>query len=143
MLGLAVLLLGAIASSAAAATLKISVPRHVRDGRGYTITINGSFKRDEVKDRAYLIAAIQFGRLPCQATAQQENNLAPQFYFGLAPRVGVYERRSPFTRSDTLKAEAPGPRHVCAYLYSELVGPMDATTPIATADVWYRVFRRP
>jgi hypothetical protein len=140
--GLVLLCLGTIAASADAATLKISVPRRLHKGRAYTISIDGTFKRDEVKGRAYLIAAIQFSSQPCQPTALLENNLPnqPQFYFG--SRVGAYETHTPFSRSDELIARAAGPRQICAYLYPQFVGPTDTTQPIATADAAYRVFRR-
>jgi hypothetical protein len=140
--GLAVLSIGAVATGADAATLKVSVPRVVHKRKGYTITISGRYKRSEVRGRAYLIAAIQFSAAPCQKTALLENNLrnAPQFYFG--PQAGISERKSPFTRRDGLIAKASGPRHVCAYLYPHFVGPTSTTTPITTADASYRVVGR-
>jgi hypothetical protein len=143
-LGLAILGVGATAGSAGATTLSISVPHRVDVGSAYTIKITGSFERAElVGGRAYLIAAIQFSGAPCQPTALAENNLhnQPQFYFG--PQVGVYESRSPFTRSDLLRARSPGMRRVCSYLYPQFVGATENVAPIATAEAAYRELRRP
>jgi hypothetical protein len=144
-LGLAVVCLAAIASSAQAATLSIRVPHHVRKGQRYTITITGSFKRDEVKGRAFLMAAIQFSAQPCQKTAPLENNLPnqPQFLWRSTPQVGLFEAQSPFTqRNGPWKPGLVGRRHICAWLYPQFVGPTDDIQPIARADAVYRVFRR-
>ncbi len=138
-LGAAFLCCAGVSSAAQAAVLNISVPAHVRLGHGYTIAITGSFRRNEVRGRAFLIAAIQFGDQPCQLTAREENQLRnkPQFYLGR--RAGVFESRSPFTRRDGLVASAIGTRHVCAWLYPRSSGPNDRTLPIASDDVSYVV----
>lgn len=137
--------LAASASTAAAVTLSIKVPRRVHKGQKYTVTISGSFDSDKLTAWPYLIAAFQFSRQPCQKTAQLENNLPhqPQFYLESgSTQAGIFERHSPFTRSDQFRARVLGPRHVCAWLYPEFVGPQDTVAPIATADAAYTVLRR-
>jgi len=147
------LLGGGFASAATAARLRLSVPAHVRRGAAYRIDIRGSFSRRELSGSAFLISLIQFAPRACQATAQRENawsrrtNTGLQFY--LAPgsdprrgRIGVFERSSPFGRSDELKALSLGSRRVCAYLYPRFISAGAATSPIARAEMTYRVTRK-
>jgi hypothetical protein len=138
----------ALAADAGAAMLKISVPSRVRNGRHYTIALSGSFRTREVSGRAYLISVIQYGPRACKPSAQLENlSAGTMFQWYFKPRlgsnqVGIYERRSPFSRRDTFTARSLGSRHVCAYLYPRLIGPSSATAPIARADRAFKVLRR-
>jgi hypothetical protein len=132
----------ATAAGAPAATLKISVPARVHHGQSYSIKITGSFKKSEVKGKAYLISVIQFSGKPCRATAQLENQLVAQFYLLSGSQAGIFESRSPFTRIDRFTANTVGSRRVCAYLYAKLVHATDKTAPIATADAPYKVIKK-
>jgi hypothetical protein len=142
-----------VPGAAAAASLKLTVPAHVKKGARYTIQIHGSYKKRDITGRAYLISLIQFAARPCSTSAQEENVWAIrngqniEFYF--APHsdpargnVGLFETKSPFDRTDTLKASAAGTRHVCTYLYPRFTHASDATQPIARADKRYVVTRR-
>lgn len=143
----------ALAASANAASLKLTVPAHLKKGTSYQIKIDGSFKKRELKSRGYLISLIQYAPGSCRSTAQGENAWAIRtgssidFYFapGGDPargRVGLFETKSPFTRSDSFKAGSAGTRHVCTYLYPRFIHAGDANQPIAHADKRYKVTRR-
>jgi hypothetical protein len=126
------------ATAASAATLHIKTPGHVLKGKSYEIELTGTFKKSEVKRRAYLVSAIQYSSKPCAATAQAEANRSVQFYFLPSPssqKVGIFESKSPFTRIDGFTARVLGKRRVCAYLYPKILSsPMDPTLPIARAQ---------
>ena len=135
----------AVAAPASAATLKVMVPAHMHKGDQFTIAISGHFKHREVHARAYLVAAIQCSAAPCKATAQLENTEVTadlQWYFEPphnTKNAGIFESRSPFTRTDTFKAGKPGSRRVCAYLYPKFIKANDTVAPIATASARYKV----
>ncbi len=141
----------AVATSAGAASLKITMPSQVKRGSDYTIRIDGSYKHSELKGRAYLISAIQFANHPCRRSAQAEN-LSPyylQWYF--TPKseaklkhpkhVGIFAPPSPFVRSDSFTAVDLGTRHVCTWLYPKFIHAGDTLKPIARADKKYRVVK--
>ena len=80
------------------------------------------------------------------ATVGQGGAVGVDAKFYLAPGsdparggVGVSETKSPFDRSDTLRARSAGTRHVCTYLYPRFTHASDATQPIARADKRYTV----
>jgi hypothetical protein len=144
---------GVVAAAASAAGVRVTVPAHVKKGARYTITIHGSYKKKEVTGRAYVISLIQFASIPCRGSAQDENQWAirtgSNIEFYLAPGsdparggVGVFETKSPFDRTDTLRASSLGTRHVCTYLYPRFTHASDATQPIARADKRYTVTKR-
>jgi hypothetical protein len=132
---------GTVAAAAQAATLKVSVsPAAIHKGSNYRVTVSGKYSKREVTGKAYLIAVIQYSSAPCKATAQLENNRQPQFYLATSKQqVGVFETKSPFSRTDTFGAVVLGTRRICAYLYPKVVGPADTTAPIATASAKYTV----
>jgi hypothetical protein len=149
---LSVLAPAVLATAASAAGLKLTLPSHVKKGARYTIKIHGSYKKNQITGRAYLISLIQFADIRCRGSAQDENQWAIrtganiEFYF--APRsdparggVGLSEPKSPFDRSDTLQASSAGPRHLCTYLYPRFTHASDSTQPIARADKRYVVTR--
>jgi hypothetical protein len=137
------------AAAASAATLHVSVPATVKKGKGYPISVQGTFHKSETASgKAFLISVIQFSGKSClgsaQAEAKQRSGLI-QFY--LAPNsdprkgpVGVFEKKSPFTNNRAFTAGRAGTRHVCSWLYpSFIAGPNVATAPIAKADKRYKV----
>lgn len=141
---------GALASAATAASVKVTMPSHIKKGNSYAIQIDGSYKPRELKGHAYLISAIQFSGLRCKATAQAEDRWAQQtgallqYYFTTKAhpqRVGIFKTTSPFTQLDGFKAGDLGTRHVCTYLYPKFIRAGDTTAPIARADKPYRVLR--
>jgi hypothetical protein len=136
---LVVLCSASVAAAASAATLHISVPSTVTKGKGYNIKLTGTFSKSEVPHRAFLISVIQYSPQACKATAQEENTLTKvaQFYFG--KKGGIFERQSPFQRTDIFTAKAVGRRRVCSYLYAQQVGPRSTTPPIAKASKPYSV----
>jgi hypothetical protein len=151
-LAAAALASGGMASAAAGAKLSVLVPAKVKKGKDYSIGIDGTFTRREVRKRAYLVSIIQFAGRRCQASAQSENAWANrtrvqlQFYF--APNsdpsqgpVGIFETSSPFTQIDSFTAGLTGRRHVCVYLYTQSIKPGSSLAPIARADASYRVVR--
>jgi hypothetical protein len=135
------------AAAASAASLSIHVPSKVKKGKDYAIDLRGSFKKSQTTGKAFVISLIQFSSRPCRASAQAENRLkhvALQFYFApnSDPRrgsVGIFERKSPFRRTDAFKAGSAGVRQVCAYLYPKKIGPDSRVAPIARADARYKV----
>ncbi|HUO73579.1 MAG TPA: hypothetical protein VMU39_22610 [Solirubrobacteraceae bacterium] len=135
---------GTLAAAAQGAKLKVSVsPAAIPKGTNYRVKVSGTYAKSELTGRAYLIAVIQYSAAPCKATAQLENNLQPQFYLAKnQQQVGVFETKSPFSRTDTFGAVVLGTRRVCAYLYPKVVGPADTTAPIATASAKYTVLKK-
>ena len=131
--GLALLLPGASAASAAGASLRITVsPVKVRPGEKYTITVVGRFEKRELRGTAYLWEFLQYTSAACQPTAQAEDAL-PSSVLSLDFRGK--EDGSPFTRLDHWKAGTyKGVRHVCAYLYPKVVSASSTVRPIAAAD---------
>src|SRR5437868_10914099 len=147
---LSVLAPATLASAASAASLRLTLPAKVTKGTRYTIKIHGSYKKKEITGRVYLISLIQFADIRCRGSAQDENQWAirtgSNIEFYLAPGsdpargdVGVFETKSPFDRTDTLRARSAGTRHVCTYLYPRFTHASDATQPIARADKRYKV----
>ena len=125
----------------------------MKKGTRYAIKIHGSYKKREITGRAYLISLIQFADIRCRGSAQDENQWAIrtgsniEFYFAPASDparggVGLTEPKSPFDRSDTLRANSAGTRHVCTYLYPRFTHASDPTQPIARADKRYVVTRK-
>jgi hypothetical protein len=148
----AALSIGALASAATAASVKLTMPSQIKKGKDYVVQIDGSYKPGELKGKAYLISVIQFSGVPCKATAQAENRWFVQtgklVQWYLAPlkqkhltRVGIFETKSPFTRIDGFTAGDLGTRHVCTWLYPKFIQAGDTTAPIARADKKYRVTR--
>jgi len=140
---------GALAAGASAATLAINVPAHVKQNRGYTVKIAGSYGRGELTGQAYLISLIQYSAAACKATAQLENSEVSaqrlQFYFAPArspSKVGIIEKHSPFTRADAFTARALGTRRVCVYLYPRSITATAKVLPIATADKKFTVSKK-
>jgi hypothetical protein len=145
----ALLCTAATVGAASAATLQINVPSQVKKGKGYAISVQGTFHKSETaKGRAFLISVIQFSSKPCKSSAQAEartKGLSVQFYF--APHsdpakgpVGVFEKKSPFTTSRAFTAGTLGVRHVCSWLYPSFIAkPSVTTAPIAKADRRYKV----
>ncbi len=140
---------GAVASAATAASLRITVPSPVKQGKDYGIQVNGSYKQSELKGKAYLITAIQFADHPCKASAQAENRAysvqwiyAPAKEANNPVHVGVFETKSPFTVLRGFKAGELGTRHVCSWLYPKFVHASDTVRPIARADKKYRVTKK-
>lgn len=141
----------ALAASAGAASLKITMPSQVKRGADYTIQINGSYKHSELKGRAYLISTIQFANHPCRKTAQAENRSPYYLQWYFTPKseqklkhpkhVGIFAPPAPFVRSDAFTAVDLGTRHVCAWLYPKFIHAGDSLTPIARADKRYRVVK--
>jgi hypothetical protein len=136
------------AAAASAATLHISVPATVTKGKGYPISVQGTFQKSETASgKAFLISVIQFSSKPCLASAQAESNASRPIQFYLAPQsdpgkgaVGVFEKKSPFTNKRAFTAGKLGVRHVCSWLYPSFIkGPRVTTAPIAKADKRYRV----
>lgn len=136
-LGVGVSVLLGFPAGAAAASLRITVsPASVRPGRQYVIKATGSFTQREVHGTAYLWEFLQYTAAACRPTAQAENALpASTLSFDFAGK----ERGSPFTRIDHWKAGPhTGLRHVCAYLYPQVVSARSGVRPIAKADTRYR-----
>ena len=142
-----------LATAASAAGLRLTLPAQVKKGTRYAIKIHGSYKKREITGRAYLISLIQFADISCRGSAQDENQWAIrtgsniEFYFAPASDparggVGLTEPKSPFDRSDTLRANSAGTRHVCTYLYPRFTHASDPTQPIARADKRYVVTRK-
>lgn len=136
------------ATAASAATLHITVPATVLKGKGYPISVQGTFQKSETASgKAFLISVIQFSPKPCLASAQTESNAGRPIQFYLAPDsnpakgpVGVFEKKSPFTNSRAFTAGKLGVRRVCSWLYpSFITSPKVTTAPIAKADKRYRV----
>jgi hypothetical protein len=153
LLCVSILAAAGLATAASAAAVKLTLPGHVKKGTRYTIKIHGSYKKNQITGRAYLISLIQFADIRCRGSAQDENQWAIrtganiEFYFapGSDPArggVGQSETKSPFDRTDTLKASSVGTRHVCTYLYPRFTHASDPTQPIARADKRYMVTRR-
>ena len=123
-------------AAAAAASLKVTVsPAKVRPGKKYVITVTGTFQKRELRGTAYLWEFLQYTAAACRPTAQEENSLpSTTVSFDYAGR----ERSSPFTRIDRWRAgSSTGVRHVCAYLYPEVVSARSRVKPIVTADARY------
>jgi hypothetical protein len=156
-LGAAALCLAGVAGAASAAKLKIAITPtklhatqiHTKDD--YSITVSGSFRKTELTGRsAFLISVLQFSPKPCQVSAQAENaaivkgDIQGQFYF--APKhkpqnVGIFVKKSPFTRTDLFVAGQASMRRVCAYLYPTFIKATATTKPIARASAKYRVLK--
>jgi hypothetical protein len=130
---------GATAEAAAAASVKISVPRTIRQHQAFKITTTGTYAQTELTGIAYLVSFIQFTSKPCLATGAAEfsqRNLNPYF--------NGDEIQSPFSQVQHNKASGQlGGRRVCVYLYPQEVGPTDKVTPIAKASALYTVVKAP
>jgi hypothetical protein len=136
------------AAAASAATLNVTVPATVVKGKGYPISVQGTFQKSETASgKAFVISVIQFSPKACLASAQAEARSHRVIQFYLAPQsnpakgaVGVFEKKSPFKIDRAFTAGKLGARRVCSWLYpSFIASPNVATAPIARADKRYRV----
>ncbi len=134
---LTLLLAASSSANAAGASLKVTVsPTNVRQGHNYTITVLGSFQQREIRGTAYLWEFLQYTPAACKSTAQAEHTLPAS---DLSLDYRGKEHGSPFTRRDRWTAgNITGVRHVCAYLYPQVVSAGSRVRPIAKADARYR-----
>jgi hypothetical protein len=129
---------GATAVGAAAATLSVAVPSHaVKSRTDFSVRLSGSYTKSELTGKAFLVAAFQYDRLPCRATAQAEFKLSDTSFFFFRT-LGS----SPFAKTASFTAGAPGARRICAYLYGRRLLPQDKGTPLVAATGFFRVVSR-
>jgi hypothetical protein len=134
---LALLWAVAPAGAATAATLNLTVPTHdVKHGQSFSISASGSFKRAELKGKAFLMLAFQYDSRTCQPTAQAEFGRHDTYFFFHKTIAS-----SPFTRSSSWTAGSPGARRICAYLYPKSVTPADKLAPLVRTSGFFRVVK--
>jgi hypothetical protein len=126
---------GATAAGAAAATLAVAVPPHeVKSGTNFSVRLSGSYRKSELTGKAFLVAAFQYDRRPCRATAQAEHKLSDTSFFFYRTLAS-----SPFEKTASFTAGASGARRICAYLYGKRLRPEDRGTPLVAATGFFRV----